>query len=112
MMGEGIIKNELYILKSQQRLCVLIKKKQDRDLLHKRLGHLLDKVLSNFFNFPIRNCISCDIYKLVKQIRLPFSLSNSKSNDLFYLIHFDVRGPTSLFFIMVLSFLSFLLIFF
>jgi hypothetical protein len=39
------------------------------------------------------NCISCDICKLVKQTRLSFSLSTSKSNELFELVHSDVWGP-------------------
>jgi GAG-pre-integrase domain len=78
MIGEEELKNGLYILKNQGNFCGL-SKNQDYETLHKRLGHPSEKVLSNFFNFPLRNCISCDVCKLAKQIRLPFSLSTSKS---------------------------------
>jgi hypothetical protein len=48
IISKGKIKNRLYVLKSQHRLCVLAKKNQDHQLLYKRLWHPLDKVLSIF----------------------------------------------------------------
>jgi len=64
----------------------------DYDVWHKRFEHPSDKVLNSLLNFP-RKCIRCDICKLTKQTRLPFSLSISKSEASFELIHSDVWGP-------------------
>jgi hypothetical protein len=58
----------------------------------KRLGHPSDRVLSSFLNYLLRTCINCDICKMAKQSRLSFSLSKSKTKNLFELVHSDVRG--------------------
>jgi hypothetical protein len=76
---------------------VFLTKNQDRELLHKRLGHSLDKVLRNVFKLYIKRCINCDVCKLAKQTRLQFLICNSKSNDLFDLIHSDIWHHFKLF---------------
>jgi Integrase core domain len=70
-------------------------KLKDSDILHRRLGHPSDKILNSFLKFSLKKCIDCDVCKLAKQTRLPFSLSNSKSEALFDLIHSDIWGPAS-----------------
>ena len=64
------------------------------DRWHKRLGHPSDKILNHVLDFSNSNCINCDICKLAKQTRLPFSLSSSRSEASFDLVHSDVWGPT------------------
>jgi hypothetical protein len=94
MIGEGSLENGLYVLKSQRFFCAMTKLKYS-DILYRRLGHPSDKILNSFLKFSLKECIDCDVYKLAKQIRLHFSLSNSKSEALFDLIHSDVWGPAS-----------------
>lgn len=38
-------------------------------------------------------CNKCPVCPLAKQTRLPFSLSKSRTLNVFYLIHIDIRGP-------------------
>ena len=49
--------------------------------------------MNSYLNFPLNNCVNCDVCKLAKQTRLPFSLSTSQSKVPFELIHSDVWGP-------------------
>jgi Integrase core domain/GAG-pre-integrase domain len=83
----------LYILNYQKINLCANKLSSENELWHKRLGHPSDRILNSFLNFPLNNYISCDICKLAKQTRLPFSLSISKSKAPFELIHSDVWGP-------------------
>ena len=55
-------------------------------------GHPSDKILNSILDFNILNCINCEICKLAKQTKLPFSLSTSKSEVVFYLVHSDFWG--------------------
>jgi hypothetical protein len=93
MIGEGILKNRLYILKYQERKCALAKG-NDHELWHKRLEHPSDRVLSSFLDYPLRTCTNYDICKMTKQNRLSFSLLKSKTKNLFELVYSDVWGPT------------------
>jgi GAG-pre-integrase domain len=93
MIGEGFYDKGLYILNYQIINLCANKLSSENELWHKRLGHPSDRILNSFLNSPLNNCISCDICKLAKQTRLPFSLSISKSKAPFELIHSDVWGP-------------------
>lgn len=61
-------------------------------LLHWRFGHPSDQVLNKLFSCNLNSC-KCDVCKLSKQTRLPFSLSSNISKNCFDLIHSDVWGP-------------------
>ena len=45
------------------------------------------------FNFTNIYCSKCEVCKLAKHTKLPFCNSNSKSNEIFELVHSDVWGP-------------------
>jgi hypothetical protein len=60
------------------------------DLWHRRFGHPSDKVLNYILDCKNLNCTNCEVCKLAKQTKLPFSHSNSKSEAMFDLIHSDV----------------------
>lgn len=67
-------------------------------LLHKRLGHTSSRVLSHLL--PISSMLcgkvihKCTICPLVKQHRLTFPTSESRSVIPFQLLHIDVWGPS------------------
>jgi GAG-pre-integrase domain len=63
------------------------------ELWHKRVGHMSDKIISHMFNFSKNYCSKCEVCKFTILIKLPFCISNSKSNEIFELIHSDVWGP-------------------
>ena len=73
---------------------------KDFNLWHYRLGHLSDerlRVLRTQYPFISSEKIHlCDICNRVKQKKLPFTLSTSKTTTLFYLIHMDIWGPCSI----------------
>jgi hypothetical protein len=58
------------------------------------VGHPSDKILNLIFDFSKDFYNKCEAYKLGKQTKLPFCDSNSKSNEIFELIHSDVWGPS------------------
>jgi Integrase core domain/GAG-pre-integrase domain len=89
MIGERVLENDLYVLKPQEKKCVLAKS-EDYGLWHKRLGHPSNKVLNSFFDNSLKTCINCDVCKLAKQTRLHFPLSTSKTQNIFELVHSDV----------------------
>jgi hypothetical protein len=60
------------------------------------VGHLSEKILKLMFDFSKDFYNKCEVYKLGKQTKLSFCDSNSKSNEVFKLIHSDVWGPTSI----------------
>ena len=65
-------------------------------LCHKRLGHASSMVLQyvHFLeNSFVEPFVSCDIYPLSKQHRLPFPRSQSHAGHNFDLIHLDIWGP-------------------
>jgi GAG-pre-integrase domain len=89
-IGEGCQKNNLYIFKPKMlNLCASIKI-SNFELWHRRLGHPSFKILNRLFDFSFENFMDCDVCKLAKLTRPPFSLSLSKSNMHFELIHSDV----------------------
>ena len=93
IIGEGFLENGLYIL-SEEKCNFNIKKEEELGTLwHKRIGHPSDKILKCIFDFKQLDCSSCEICKLGKHTRLPFSLSNCKSKKPFEIIHSDVWGP-------------------
>ena len=69
-------------------------------LWHARLGHasssrvqqLASRGLLGSMSTENFDCVSC---QLGKQPILPFNTSESISTDIFDLIHYDVRGPSS-----------------
>jgi hypothetical protein len=64
-------------------------------LWHKRVEQPSDKTLKLMFNFSNMDYSNCETCKVAKQIKLPFYNFNSKSNEIFELVHSDVRGPAS-----------------
>lgn len=77
---------------------VSTREKISYDLLHKRLGHPSAKVVSLLPDIEVsssRDFLNkvCDTCLRTKQTRDCFPLSDSKSLDIFELIHFDVWGP-------------------
>jgi hypothetical protein len=72
----------------------------DNSLWHYRLGHLSDaplKILSHVIpHFTHESNKTCTVFPLAKQHRLPFSHSDTISQNLFDLIHCDIWGPFSI----------------
>ena len=71
---------------------------RDCDLWHQRLGHRSLGSLSSLstnFGFKLNKSLDecCDVCHCAKQTRSPFSLSNTKAQCPFSLIHCDLRGP-------------------
>jgi hypothetical protein len=93
LIGEGFFENGLYYLNKEKYNFNTKKEKKLSILWHKRIGHPFDKILRCIFDFKILDCNNCEIYKLEKHTRLPFDLSNYKSNKPFELVHSDVWGP-------------------
>jgi GAG-pre-integrase domain len=91
-IGKGHLENGLYILNFPNKAFVANIIEQN-ELWHWRIGHPSDKVLNKLFSFSNLDSSYCDICRLSKQTRLPFSLSNSKTSKIFELIHSDVWGP-------------------
>ncbi|PWA90678.1 hypothetical protein CTI12_AA098680 [Artemisia annua] len=66
-------------------------------LWHHRLGHVSDSKLKHMNDLPVvvskshtADCLSCPMAKFTK---LPYSLSESQSSEIFDLVHIDVWGP-------------------
>ncbi|GJV30923.1 retrovirus-related pol polyprotein from transposon RE1 [Tanacetum coccineum] len=66
-------------------------------LWHYRLGHVSDTKLKHMNDLPVSlskssydNCLSCSMAKFTK---LPYSLSDFHSTDIFELIHIDIWDP-------------------
>jgi Integrase core domain len=62
-------------------------------LSYGRMGHPSDRVLSKIIYLSNLNSNCCEVCNFAKQTKLPFSLSNNKTNKPFQLIHSDVWGP-------------------
>jgi GAG-pre-integrase domain len=77
----------------QEKFNFNTKKEELGKLWHRRVGHPSDKILKCIFDFPKLDNSNCETCKLGKHTRLPFSLSNYKSEKPFDLIHSDVWGP-------------------
>jgi hypothetical protein len=56
------------------------------------VGHSSDKIFKFIFNFFKEYYINCEVFSFAKHIKLPFCYYNSKGNDMFELVHFDVWG--------------------
>ncbi|GKE39007.1 retrovirus-related pol polyprotein from transposon TNT 1-94 [Tanacetum coccineum] len=69
--------------------------KDSYGLWHHRLGHVSDVKLNQIHDISVfksshDNCLSCHMEKFTK---LPYSISESHSTDVFELIHIDIWGP-------------------
>jgi len=77
-------------------------------LWHLKLGHVVDnrfRLLCTMFPFILYSKIDpCDICHLARQKKLSFSSCETHTNNAFYLIHVDIRGPYSTTFILGDSF--------
>jgi hypothetical protein len=93
MIDEGYLENDLCFLSCNKGNFCTYKNEELNQLWHKRVEHPSDKILKLMFKFLNIDCSNCETYKLVKQTKLPFCNSNSKSNEIFGLVHFDVWGP-------------------
>ncbi len=91
-IGEGQLKNGLYVLDIPNKACFAASIELNK-LWHYRIGHPSDKVLNKLFSLSNLNSSCCDVCRFSKQTRLPFSLSDSKTSQIFELVHFDVWGP-------------------
>jgi GAG-pre-integrase domain len=88
-IGEGIERNGLYVINYLNH-ALQISNKESNNLLHWRLGHPSNKVLNNLFMFSNLDFDNCDVCRFSKQTRLLFSLSQTKSEKPFDLVHSDV----------------------
>jgi hypothetical protein len=60
----------------------------------KRVGHPSDKILKYMFKIFKEYYNKCEVYRIVKHTRLLFYNFNSKSSEIFKLVHFKLWGPT------------------
>lgn len=67
---------------------------------HFRFGHAspakLEMLCKDFPSIHVNKGLVCDVCHFARQKKLPFSLSNSRAEHAFDLIHLDVWGPCSL----------------
>jgi transposase InsO family protein len=92
-IGEGVEKNGLYVLDTPNYAAFTTK--ISSSLLHKRLGHPSNNILKkacNKFDLDL-DFNNCDVCRFAKQTRLPFPLSQTKTETYFELVHSDVWGP-------------------
>jgi hypothetical protein len=92
IIAEGYLENGLYFLSRNKEIFYTQKNEDLNKLWHKRVGHHSDKILKLMFKFSNIDCSNYEICKLVKQTKLLFCNSNSKSNKIFELVHSDVWG--------------------
>jgi GAG-pre-integrase domain len=90
IIGEEYLENGLYFLSCNKGIFCSQKNEDLNKLWHKRLGHPSDKILKLMFNFSNIDCSNCETCKLAKQTKLSFCTFNSKSNEIFELVHSDV----------------------
>jgi len=99
-IGEEI--DGLYITRPHQhhdkskKALAAVKGCAEAETWHKRLGHIPMSVLRKIkmFDSPQKLVLpSCDVCPLARQVRLPFPISQSRSENCFDLIHLDVWGP-------------------
>jgi Integrase core domain/GAG-pre-integrase domain len=91
-IGEGKLVNGLYYL-DIFNITLAATNMDDNKLWHYRLGHASYVVLNKLLSLKYLDNSACDIYRFSKQIRLPFTLSTSKTLNFFELVHSDVWGP-------------------
>jgi len=111
MIGCVEMQDRLYILRipSNQNLQIKLVKSSHitntvnfttsdlENLWHFRLGHVSNKSINVIKNkFPFVKYNKSFVCHFVKQKRLPFSLSTSKSKKCFDLIHVNLWGPYSI----------------
>lgn len=69
----------------------------DIRLWHRRLGHALAGALKQLFSLVYNECKgkidNCNVCPLAKHCKLSFSISSSRVEDVFHLLHVDVWGP-------------------
>jgi GAG-pre-integrase domain/Integrase core domain len=91
-IGEGKLVNGLYYL-DIFNITLAATSMDDNKLWHYRLGHASYVVLNKLLSLKYLDNSACDICRFSKQIRLPFTLSTSKTLNFFELVHSDVWGP-------------------
>jgi Integrase core domain/GAG-pre-integrase domain len=91
-IGEGNLERGLYIIKDQNYAFTSFKNSLN-NLWHWRMGHPSDRVLNKIIALSNLNSSYCEICNFAKQTKLPFSLSNNRSDKPFQIIHSDVWGP-------------------
>lgn len=88
-IGEGVYSHGLYLFQPSSTACHT-SSQLESNVLHQRLGHPSKRVLSSLFPSLSIESTTCDVCQFAKQSRLPFSISESPSVELFELIHSDV----------------------
>jgi len=105
MIGQAEIKDGLYrlivfdcdnlVFSIHRNVC--FEHVKDVNIWHCRLGHPSDKILEciskNYNGIHFDRNIFCTPCHLAKQHRLPFPLSKTIIDNVFYLIHIDIWGP-------------------
>ena len=75
-----------------------ISNKEKIILHHCRLGHPSFRIIKVLFPSLFKTIdvesLHCEVCELAKHKRIPFSISNKRSNYPFYLIHTDIWGPS------------------
>jgi GAG-pre-integrase domain len=88
-IGEGH-QREAFIF-STNKFVFNVKKNEDLcELWHKRVGHPSNKIFKFMFDFFKDYSLNCEVCSLAKHTKLPFCNSNSKSNEMFELVHSDI----------------------
>jgi GAG-pre-integrase domain len=90
---EDHLENGLYFF-STNKFIFNIKNNEDLcELWHKRVGHPSNKIFKFMFDFSKDYSLNCEVCSLAKHTKLLFYNSNSKSNEMFELVHSDIWGP-------------------
>lgn len=95
LIGAAKLRGVVYHLKRTESNRAHVNAVNTYDLWHHRLGHLLS-FLSNdlnvFGSLNKEGTNACDICYRAKRTRCPFYNSENKANDIFDMIHCDIRG--------------------
>lgn len=105
MIGSANVLEGLYIMKQYVNSLIgsVSTKPTSTTSSHFNLWHFLLDILLNLHWYSIHQCLPsvaynssfsyCDVCHYAKQRKLPFSISTTKSNKIFSLVHMDIWGP-------------------
>jgi GAG-pre-integrase domain len=85
-----VLSKWVFMLLNKKKCAFNSTKESLNNLWHCRMDHPSGRVLNKILYLSNLNSSCCEVCNFAKQTKLPFSLSNNKSDKPFQLIHYDV----------------------